>query len=177
MSYPAKAVANYFIKRAIKEKDNSLTPMKLLKEIYLAHGWCLSIYNRPLIDEDVQAWVYGPVIDEIFQAFKKWGMSPIKEICTDLALDKNGKLVIDDYDVEFSAEDKRLLDKIWETYKNNTGIDLSNWTHRNGSAWWKAWNTLGGSEHRFFKIPDSLIKEEFDMEAQKDAGNKNKSAA
>src|ERR1700722_11193954 len=107
MSYPAKAIANYFIKRALKENDNSLTPMKLIKEIYIAHGWCWAIYNRPLINEDVQAWQYGPLIHESFKTFKRWGMDPIKEICTDPVLNAKGKWIMEVYDVEFSEEDKQ----------------------------------------------------------------------
>ena len=77
MAYPTKAVANYFIDLA-NAKKIQITPMKLQKLIYFAHGWHLAIIGEPLIDECVQAWSYGPVIDSIYHEFKEYGSGPIK---------------------------------------------------------------------------------------------------
>ena len=55
--YNALVVANYFIDKA-KAEGVSLTPMKLQKLIYMAHGWHLALYDKPLIDEQFQAWDY-----------------------------------------------------------------------------------------------------------------------
>jgi hypothetical protein len=38
MAETAAAIANYFIDKAL-EDDRELTPMKLIKLVYLAHGW------------------------------------------------------------------------------------------------------------------------------------------
>jgi len=68
----ALAVANYFIKKGIDTKK-SVSPMKLQKLVYFAHGWRLALYNSPLIDEAIQAWQYGPVIPGIYHEFKHYG--------------------------------------------------------------------------------------------------------
>ena len=62
--YSAKAVANYFLARA-KESGETLSPMKLQKLIYFAHGWHLAVFDAPLLDEEVQAWDYGPASNRL----------------------------------------------------------------------------------------------------------------
>jgi|GEM_PF-5349088 len=38
MSYSPSVIANYFLDRASKE-GRAVTPMQLLKLVYIAHGW------------------------------------------------------------------------------------------------------------------------------------------
>ena len=64
--------ANWFI-----QSLPSLTPLKLQKLIYYAHGWHLAIRNAPLIDEVIEAWEYGPVVPNVYHEFKKFGNRPI----------------------------------------------------------------------------------------------------
>ena len=61
MSLPYKAItiAYYFLEQG--ERENiPISPMKLQKLIYFAHGWCLAIRREALIMESVEAWKYGP---------------------------------------------------------------------------------------------------------------------
>jgi len=46
------AVANYLIGKAHSEGDR-ITVMKLLKLVYIAHGWSLGLTGKPLIGEEV----------------------------------------------------------------------------------------------------------------------------
>lgn len=48
------AVANWFIDKTFEEKKD-ISVLKLHRLLFLAHGWCLAIYNRPLVDECVEA--------------------------------------------------------------------------------------------------------------------------
>lgn len=57
MAHDARAVANYMLAVAEK-KGMTLTPMQVLKLVYLAHGWSLAWFGRPLIRDDVEAWDY-----------------------------------------------------------------------------------------------------------------------
>src|SRR5256885_15287234 len=77
------SIANYFIQRGI-DSNKSVTPMKLQKLIYFAHGWYWAIKNEPLIDESVEAWKYGPVIPSVYHAFKHYGTDSIKSLKTDI---------------------------------------------------------------------------------------------
>ena len=75
--YRSLAVANWFI-----ENLSKITPLKLQKLIYFAHGWHLAIRDQPLIDELVEAWEYGPVIPNVYHEFKVFGNQPITETGT-----------------------------------------------------------------------------------------------
>jgi uncharacterized phage-associated protein len=140
MAYPAKAVANYFINKANKEGDINFTPMKLLKLLYIAHGWNLAIFDKPLIDEPIEAWSYGPVVPAVYHAVKHFGLKVINEPIEDMNVNSNGQLKLDNYHVNFDKETEALLDKIITTYKQKTGIELSNWSHNKDGPWCTTWN-------------------------------------
>src|SRR5579875_2343089 len=76
MAYDARAVANYFLDLAAKE-GRPLDPMGIQKLVYFAHGWNLAIFGSPLIRQRVEAWDYGPVIADLYQAFREFGPNPI----------------------------------------------------------------------------------------------------
>ena len=72
-------VANEFISLA-KKDGYYFTPMQLLKLVYIAHGWMFGFFNEPLIDDDIEAWKYGPVIPNLYQAIKNYGSRQIEDI-------------------------------------------------------------------------------------------------
>src|SRR5438552_12204040 len=55
----------------------TLTPMQLIKLVYMCHGWMLGLYGRPLIQEQVQAWKFGPVIPELYRHLRQYGGGPV----------------------------------------------------------------------------------------------------
>ncbi|WP_347264828.1 type II toxin-antitoxin system antitoxin SocA domain-containing protein, partial [Nitrobacter sp.] len=70
-------IANRFLEIAT-EKGDTLTPMQLLKLVYIAHGWMLGLYGVPLIVDEVQAWKYGPVIPSLYKAISKNRDQPVR---------------------------------------------------------------------------------------------------
>ena len=81
MPFSAKAVANVFLELADAAKQ-TLTPMKLQKLVYYAHGWYLGLTGRPLLDELIQAWSFGPVVRSLYNEFKEFGADPITHKAT-----------------------------------------------------------------------------------------------
>ena len=79
MTYTPITIATYFLQ---KEKDNrTITPMKIIKLVYIAQGWYLALKNgNSLISENAEAWKYGPVIPSLYDRFRTWGSSVISEI-------------------------------------------------------------------------------------------------
>ena len=57
----SRTVAHEFLRLA-REDGKSLWPMQVLKLAYIAHGWMLALYHRPLIGDGIEAWTYGPII-------------------------------------------------------------------------------------------------------------------
>lgn len=131
--YPSLAVANYFIEQANSRFGRSLDPLKLQKLIYFAHGWNLAISGRPLINEPVEAWPYGPVIPSVYHEFKAYGRDDI-----DLPAYIYDYVSGDRIKPAVPEEDRTtldLLDRIWKTYGRFSGTQLSAMTHQPGSPW------------------------------------------
>ena len=162
MAYSAKTIANYFIVRA-QQDGQSLTPMKLTKLIYVAHGWSLALNNRPLINEPVQAWKFGPVIESVYQEFKHYGNDAIDCLAIDFDVDsRTGEIVTKPHQLTAGDEETHaLLNRVWEVYRNYTGIQLSNWTHLPGSPWYQAWFEEGGFRELHHLISDEIIRDYF----------------
>lgn len=74
----ANAVADYIIRFYHKHGD-LITNLKLQKLVYYAQAWHLGLYNKPLFDEEFQAWISGPVQPELYERFKKYQWNPISE--------------------------------------------------------------------------------------------------
>jgi len=145
------AIANYFIKKS-QDTGVELSPMKLVKLIYLSHAWYLAITNEPLLPESVEAWKYGPVVPSIYHLFKKYGNEQITQMEMDYACMT--------YPEVTNKEVISLLDAIWELYAlNYSGLQLSTLTHEKDSPWYTTWHEKGGSNKKAVIIPNDLIKE------------------
>src|SRR5713226_3390078 len=68
----SRVVANELIRLA-SEDGKSLTPLQIIKLTYIAHGWMLGLYQRPLVVDQIEAWKYGPVIPDLYHAMKDYG--------------------------------------------------------------------------------------------------------
>jgi uncharacterized phage-associated protein len=160
----AIAVANEFL-RITRVNHASLDQMKLQKLVFYAHGWHLGLQRFPLLDEEVEAWQYGPVIPSIYQAFKQYGTAPITASASDI--NAEGRLYEPRLPVGY---DRLLAEKIWEEYGQYSAIQLSKMTHRPGTPWEKTWNrnTYG---LRSLAISNELIKEYFAAQAAKNRGD------
>lgn len=58
------------VAKFVLDKLGSITTMKLQKEVYYCQAWSLGWDDRPLFNEDFQAWANGPVCPELFQRHK-----------------------------------------------------------------------------------------------------------
>lgn len=149
--YSAKAIANYFLDKA-DEDSISLTPMKIIKLVYIAHGWYLALTGKPLIKDYVEAWTYGPVIPDLYHEFKKYGNQPIQEYATEIVTPTVNTLP---HDLPFSIE--QFLDKVWEVYKRFTAVQLSQMTHQPLTPWAITINDSSGQKNPI--ISDDLIRD------------------
>nr|WP_314498686.1 type II toxin-antitoxin system antitoxin SocA domain-containing protein [uncultured Chryseobacterium sp.] len=163
MLYNPITIANYFIEKSFDE-GIVITPMKVLKLVYIANGWFLGYTNNTLITERSQAWQYGPVISSVYDAFKIYGKSPIEKMFlpNNILQDEYSKLKNDKYTNSF-------LDSVWNVYKNYNALQLSDLTHQPNTPWSITYNSNGVRS----TIPNDLIekhyKEKINLRA--DAGN------
>lgn len=116
-------VANKFLEIA-KGRGDAITPMQLLKLVYIAHGWTLGLYGRPLIRDEVQAWQYGPVIPRLYNATRKFKSQPVE-----------GPLSVTRDDTPLDGQESHVISQVYDIYGAMSGLALSRLTHRPGSPW------------------------------------------
>lgn len=116
-------IAKQFLKLA-GEENKGLEPMKLLKLTYIAQGWYLGFYDKPLFSNDIQAWKYGPVIPDLYHVTKRFGYRNVDIETLELWSDNKVK-----------SEDQNFVKAVWNVYKNYSGLDLSTMTHMKDTPW------------------------------------------
>jgi uncharacterized phage-associated protein len=151
--YTAASIANAFLSRAFGGSGQGLSPMKIQKLAYLAHGYYLAETGEPLLDEYFEAWRFGPVLPSLYHQCKKFGRNEIDRY-------------IEDFDVETGRsspapmpDDLTVLDIVrfvWTTYGKMSAVELSDWTHAKDGPWAQTTNS-GASIIRNQDIPDSDI--------------------
>lgn len=141
--YDARQIANWFILRADKD-GRKLSIMQLLKLVYITHGWHLEMRGSPLFPNKIEAWRHGPVIPDVYHAFRDQGVEVEKPIdCHKIA--------------NFSAEYERLFEQIYKIYGSKDAFTLSEMTHVAGGPWDLATKTRGWFAH----ISDDMILEHY----------------
>jgi len=126
MFYHPKHIANFFIRKGIEE-NNHLNPMQVIKMTYIAHGWYLAFTDKPLINELVEAWKFGPVIYSLYHILKRYYDNPITQEI---------KVDIPSYEAfKQDSETQRFLGSIWDKYKKYSGYQLSILTHAQNTPW------------------------------------------
>ena len=163
MAYDAKAVANFFLDLAKEEKKN-ISPMKLQKLLFFAHGWNLALFDEPLIADAIEAWQFGPVVPSIYHEFKHLRSGAISSRAMSLDLE-NFKMFEPCLPSE-ATQTKALLKRIWEAYGGMSAIDLSNLTHADGSPWALAVAKFGANTRRV-PINDESIRTYFKQQAER----------
>lgn len=154
-----KSIANYFLEIAAKNGE-VMTPMKLQKLVYYAHGWYAGYTQQPLINESVEAWQYGPVIPSLYHEFKRFGSGAIKGKAFDLE-----PFAMAEVPTPSDPNIRQFLDNVWNSYGKYTGIALSEMTHAGGSPWHKTWEKCKGMKST--DIPFEIIRDHFAEVVQK----------
>ena len=124
MAYDPATVANRFFELAENDGDRRLTPMQLIKLAYIAHGFSLAINKRPLLDEAVEAWRYGPVIPSLYRKLKGYGSGPVTKSVSRFFGSET-----------LASEDSDLIEAVYKKYGSLTGSQLSFLTHKRGTPW------------------------------------------
>lgn len=145
MPYSAIKVANEFLRLARESTPaRTLTPLQLMKLVYIAHGWSLALRDKPLLSDTVEAWKYGPVVPDLYQRLKQFGSSGISEYLPE---------GIWAFGPALNEDDKALVADVFSKYGKFNGVQLSNLTHLPGTPWAEVYepNTFG------IEIPDASI--------------------
>jgi uncharacterized phage-associated protein len=162
MAFSAKSVANEFLRLAYQDVKR-ISPLKMQKLAYLAHGWHLAVTGRPLLNESIQAWKYGPVIPTLYREFKESGSA---SIVSPAAVLRNGQWVPARLEDEGTPEEvataRQVIERVWQQYGSFTASDLTTLTHTEGSPW----DRTPDKEEPGTVISDASIREYFLRQAK-----------
>jgi uncharacterized phage-associated protein len=151
----AEVIASYFVQKSF-DTGVPLTPMKLVKLVYIAHGWHLALTDEALISEPIEAWKYGPVVRTVYHNYKHFGSGQITNKVEDFPSS----------DGQLDDDKKAFLDKIWHEYGNYSGLQLSTLTHLRETPWDIVWNQQNGKERTGVIIANDLIKSHYKEKLQ-----------
>lgn len=114
-------IADYFIWLA-NYTGSFISNLKLQKLVYYAQAWYLAIHDKPLFDEDFEAWIHGPVIPELYKEYCGFKWKPIlKEV----------------EEPKFSEEVRQFLDEVADVYFGLDAYELEQMT-RSEAPWIEA---------------------------------------
>ena len=146
MATGARTVANRFLELA-QAKGQSLTPLQLMKLVYIAHGWMLGIHRRPLITDHIEAWKLGPVIPRLYRCVKAYGANPITKLLSPFF---GSEPALDEAEAD-------IIEQTFDIYGGLSGIRLSALTHKPGTPWANTWTADSWAA----QIPNDIISEHY----------------
>ena len=100
--YDALTIAKWIINKIHPE------PLKLQKLLYLAQAF----YDRPLFKDDLEGWVHGPVVRNVYDIFKNYQYNSIDTNFEVEELDDEAKDIINYVIKNFGKYDAKYLEKI-----------------------------------------------------------------
>lgn len=103
-------VAEYILRTA-----GTMTAMKLQKLCYYAQAWHLVWEDRPLFDNEIQAWANGPVSPRLYACHRKQFTVSAGDITPTPK--------------ELDASEKESIDTVVQYYGKRSAMELSQLTH------------------------------------------------
>lgn len=117
MAYKALDIAKKLIFKAQNDEPNGgerLTNLKLQKLLYYQQGFHLAFFGTPLFAENVEAWMYGPVVPAVYDEYSAYGSSALPEVKVPVSL---------------SEDEEELFNEVYDAYREFSAIGLMNRTH------------------------------------------------
>lgn len=150
----AIAVANKFIRLA-NEQGVPIDHLKLQKLLYFVQGFSLVVGDKPAFHEDLQAWKLGPVVQDVYDAARRFGSRDLTEPLSDpFGFGRDDVSQID-------GDLKRLIKATWKKFGAKSGYSLAMDTHRPGTPWDQVLKKHDGDIPSFEIIPLTLVKSWF----------------
>ena len=143
VSQAAKALGTY--------SNWSISNLKMQKMLYFAHMFFLGRTTKYLIDEEFEAWDYGPVLPSLYKQVKFFGADNIIDIFQD---DDSFPLTPEELALK---PEYQILKEVADLLAHRPAGQLVSITHRQEGAWAKHYR----SGAKGVRIPNSDILEEY----------------
>lgn len=112
----AKEVADYILSLSDPDIGDIISHLKLQKLLYYVQGFHLALFNDPLFEEEIKAWEYGPVVEDLYHVYKEHGSNPIP-------------IPEDIEEFTLSKEQKDLIKEVYQVYGQFSAWKLKEMTH------------------------------------------------
>jgi uncharacterized phage-associated protein len=127
--------------------------LKLQKLVYYSEGWHLAYFEHPLIAEDFEAWVHGPVVRSLWDHYKGRG-----NYFTEWRLKPEHVEGIRDYFRRLlRPEQLELIADVLKEYGDKSAYHLESLSHTE-APWREARNGRSPSEHSEALISKETMK-------------------
>ena len=94
------------------EPVEGISHLKLQKLLYFAQAAHLSLWSKTLFEDEIEAWLYGPVVPTVYQVLQDHGKQPFEK-----PLSQRYKTVID-------AFTDRFLEQVWGIFGYHSARQL-----------------------------------------------------
>jgi uncharacterized phage-associated protein len=116
MAHKALDIAKKMLAKASSsDSEELISNMKLQKLLYYQQGFHLAYFGTPLFDEEIEAWMYGPVVSIVYNHYKKNDNKGIEYL---------GDTII------LSDEEEGLFNDVYKVYGKYSAIGLMEMTHQ-----------------------------------------------
>lgn len=128
MAYKVIDIANKILKKGTLEED-LVSNMKLQKLLYYMQGFYLAYFDKPLFTDELEAWMYGPVVPQVYEAFKENGSKGIEYTGEVIKLG--------------TENEEKLFNEVYRIFAKYSATGLMDMTH--SETPWKSTNTGVGN--------------------------------
>jgi uncharacterized phage-associated protein len=109
-------VANCFLQLDADHGGEGLTNLKLQKLVYYAQGFYSAMNDKPLFNDDIEAWMHGPVVAHLYRQYKSYGSSSIPAPA--------------EFDMNcLTLEEQELLQEVFDVFGQFSAWKLRDMTH------------------------------------------------
>lgn len=122
----------------------TISNLQMQKMLYFAHMFFLGRTGEPLVDENFEAWNYGPVLPSLYKKVRFFGSDNIVDVFSGSSTFPN-------------TPEYNILQEAAQSLAHRPASHLVNITHHQSGAWAKHYR----ANVRGIKIPNQDILEEY----------------
>jgi len=147
----------HIITHYVNQKGDTVSHKKLQKLLYYVEAWHLVHLTDPILDENFEAWVHGPVVPELYHQLKEYGFNDLKVVNDEHdTVDKEIQAIIENN--KLTQDQLDLIDSVLTKYGGLSSMELELLTH-NEAPWIEARQGLAPHKSCKNKISKERMRE------------------
>ena len=139
-------MSNELLAEYIVARCSNVSHLKIQKLLYYIQGYHLGFFGEPIIDDEFEAWVHGPVSREFYAKIKSESDGFVF-MHTEFTTDKNRADLEKEIKSKITNDQFDVIDDVLELLGGMSGTDLELCTHAEKDTWQKARLGLSPAEH------------------------------